>query len=44
MKKLAKRLDKFADVYLIKLSKWTREVLYDFITKLAEEIRDHGKM
>lgn len=42
MKKLAKKFDKFADTYQIELSKWTRNILYDFITKLAEEIRDHG--
>jgi len=44
MKKLAKKLDKFANTYQIKLSKWTRGVLYDFITKLAEEIRDNEQM
>ena len=42
MEKLVKQLGKFAKVHQIKLPKWTREILYDFIAKLAEEIRDHA--
>ena len=42
MKKLASRLAKHAEVWQIELSKWTREMLYNFITKFVEEVRDQN--
>lgn len=40
MKKLAERLEKFANLHLIELTKYTQNLLYDFITELCLEIRD----
>jgi len=40
MKKLATRLNEYADIWQIELSNWTRDLLYEFITELVEEIRD----
>ena len=43
MKKLAKQIDKFADVRMIKLNKWLRNLLYEFLIDLIEEILESFK-
>ena len=43
MKKLTKELDKFAKRTLISLPKVTRNLLYDFITDIAIQIRDKNE-
>ena len=40
MKKLAKRLAEYADIWQIELSKWTNDLLYEFIIKIVEDIRN----
>ena len=40
MKKLVKQLNRFEKTWQIKLSSWTRKALYEFITDLANQIRD----
>ena len=41
MKKLLKKLGKFEKTSQIKLSKWTRNILYNVITEHAINIRDN---
>ena len=43
MKKLLKQLGRFDEDTQIKLSKWTRELLYAFLKEFVEGIRD-GKL
>ena len=43
MKKLAKKIDKSADIHMIELSNHTRKILWDFIVDLCLDIRDNRK-
>lgn len=38
MKKLAKRLDKYADLSMVELTKWTRQLLYEFLIEFISEM------
>ena len=41
MKKLAKMLDNVADCTMIELTKWTRELLYDFVIEFVGEMLEN---
>lgn len=43
MKKLASRLAKLAEITQIDLGKWSREVIYDFVSGLCIDIRDQNE-
>ena len=38
MKKLAKKLDKFANWGMVELSDWTRDILYEFLIEIIGEM------
>jgi hypothetical protein len=38
MKKLARMLDNAADCSMVELTKWTRQVLYDFVIDFVGEM------
>jgi hypothetical protein len=41
MKELAKKLDKFADFSQIELSKWTRQILYEFVLEIIGDVIEY---
>jgi len=43
MKKLASRLAKLAEINQIELGKWSRHIIYDFVSGLCNDISDQNE-